>query len=132
MVAEARSRRKTAYREVLKARGIDLLDAELAVNTQSPDTRLEVPGRIRLVANPPGAVAIKWRGEDGADVGAGTYPWLEVCWGRPFGSPATHLSPHTSGCLDEFLGLEGQPPERVLSFAQKWGVLDLCSHGSPV
>ena len=37
----------------------------------------------------------------------------------------------TAGCLSQFIQLTDEPPRRILSFAQRWGLLGLCSHGQP-
>lgn len=35
------------------------------------------------------------------------------------------------GSLDQFIRLADAPPEAILRFAQRWGVLGICNHGEP-
>lgn len=46
-------------------------------------------------------------------------------------SDAGHWVTSTAGVLPEFITLENASPERILRFAKKWGVLEICRHGLP-
>ncbi len=83
-----------------------------------PGMRLVVPGHVQLVAG--GAApdaATRVTGISGSR--------LEWSPGIP------HRSPEVFSCLSSFVDLAGAPPERVLDFARRWGVLKLCEHGLP-
>ena len=43
-----------------------------------------------------------------------------------------HIKAPSRRILDEFRGLAAAPDEKILAFARRWGVLDLCRHGLPV
>ena len=43
----------------------------------------------------------------------------------------SHLKSPNPRVLDGFVNLAEAPDERILEFAQRWGVLDLCKHGLP-
>lgn len=54
---------------------------------------------------------------------------------RYYGTPAAWSAGggqrREKGCLDAFVKLADSGPEAVLRFAQRWGVLGICSHGLP-
>lgn len=51
-----------------------------------------------------------------------------LVWNQGFGDKLARAG---AKLLEEFLGLGGQPGERVVAFARRWGVLGICEHGLP-